>query len=133
MCDSYNYYEQGHFISEMEWAPFKCLFWNVNYSVVKLMVFITSSVSLWYRPFYKNMLNYDNGNKCRKLTTTFSLIVEHILAFASVSNVIWEVKNFSPDFNQIAWLCFRHKIFMGMIWFYTRRDYVSLSETWHRT
>ena len=28
---------QGSFISEMEWAPFKCLFLNVNESVVKLM------------------------------------------------------------------------------------------------
>ena len=43
------------------------------------MVSITSSVSLWYRPCYKNMLNYDNGNKYQKLaTSTFSLIVEKI-------------------------------------------------------
>ena len=34
-------------------------------SVVKLMVSITNGVSLWYRPCYKNILNYDNDNKCR--------------------------------------------------------------------
>ena len=47
----------------------KCLVWNGNDSVVKVMVSITSGVSLRYRPCYKNMLNYDNDNKCRKLTT----------------------------------------------------------------
>ena len=56
-------------MSEIEWAPFKRLFWNANYSVTKLSVSITSGVSLWYRPRYKNVLNYDNGNKCQKLTT----------------------------------------------------------------
>ena len=59
---------QGSFISDMEWAP-KCLFWNVNDSIVKLMVSIASGVSLRYRACYRNMLNYDNDNKYRKLTT----------------------------------------------------------------
>ena len=43
------------------------------------MVTITGGVSLWYRPCYKNMLNYDNDNKCLKVTTIksrFSLFVE---------------------------------------------------------
>ena len=62
-------YNQGSFVSETEWATFKCLFWNTNDSIVKLMVSLISGVSLWCRPCYKNLLNYDN-NKCRKLTTT---------------------------------------------------------------
>ena len=33
------------------------------------MVYITSSVSLWYRPCYEVMLKHDKGNKCQKLTT----------------------------------------------------------------
>ena len=69
----------------MEWLPFKCLFWNASDSIVKLTVYITSSVSLRYRTCYENMLNYDN-NKYRKLPkykNRFSLIVEQILAFAS--------------------------------------------------
>ena len=46
------------FISEIEWAPPVCPFWNANGwvkhgSVVNLMVSITSGVSLWYRPCYK--------------------------------------------------------------------------------
>ena len=35
------------------------------------------------------------------------LIVEQILAFASVSNMVREVKNLSPNFKKIAWRCFR--------------------------
>ena len=45
-------FEVGHilcfvksFKSEMEWAPFKGLFWNTNDSVVKLMLSITNGVS----------------------------------------------------------------------------------------
>ena len=53
----------------MTLAPFKCLFWNANNSIVKLMVSMTNGVSLGYRPCYKNMLNYENDNKCQKLTT----------------------------------------------------------------
>ena len=50
-------------------STIKCLFWNPKYSVVKLTVSITSSISLRYRPRYENMSNYDNDSKCRKLTT----------------------------------------------------------------
>ena len=42
--------------SEMEWRPFKCLFWNANDSIAKLMVSITNGISLWHRPCYKSML-----------------------------------------------------------------------------
>ena len=49
-----------------EMSTIKCLFWKANDSIVKLMVSITSGVSLWYRLCYKNMLNYDNDNKCWK-------------------------------------------------------------------
>lgn len=57
--------------------PFNCLFWNVNDSILKLMVYITSDVFLWYRPSYKNMLNYDNGNQCRKHRAHTGLRFEH--------------------------------------------------------
>ena len=36
---------------------------------ITLMVSITSSAFLRYRPCYQNKLNYDNDNKCQKLTT----------------------------------------------------------------
>ena len=38
----------------------KCIFWKANDSIVKKMLSNTSSVSLWNRPCYKKMLNYDN-------------------------------------------------------------------------
>ena len=53
----------GVFIFEIKWAPFKCLFWNANDSIVNLMV------SLGYSSCYKIMLNNDNDNKWRKVTT----------------------------------------------------------------
>ena len=62
-------WQQGSFISEMEWAPFKSLFWNNNDSIVKIRASIKSGVSLWHRPCYKNKLNYDNGNKLWKFIT----------------------------------------------------------------
>ena len=51
------------------------------------------------------MLNYENDNKCRKLTkykSRFSLIVEQILGFASSTNLVREVKNLSPNFKRIT-------------------------------
>ena len=48
----YAIYKRGRFISKMERAPFKCLFWKANDSIVKLTVSITGSGSLWYRPCY---------------------------------------------------------------------------------
>ena len=48
----------------MKWTLLKCLFWNANDWVIRLMVSFTSCVSLQYRPCCKNMLNYDNDNKC---------------------------------------------------------------------
>ena len=53
----------GVFTFEIKWAPFKCLFWNANDSIVNLMV------SLGYSSCYKIMLNNDNDNKWRKVTT----------------------------------------------------------------
>ena len=40
----FKYFEwkQGNSMSEMEWASFKCLFWNANDSVLKLIVSVTS-------------------------------------------------------------------------------------------
>ena len=43
--------KQGSFTFEIELAPFECLFWNDNGSVLRLMVSITSGISLWYRPW----------------------------------------------------------------------------------
>ena len=37
---------QGSFISNMEWAPFKSLFWNANDSIAKLTISFASGVSL---------------------------------------------------------------------------------------
>ena len=53
---------QGSFIFQMEWAPFKRLFWSTNDSIVNL------TISLWDRACYENMLIYDSDEKCRKLT-----------------------------------------------------------------
>ena len=50
----------------MKWVLFKCLIWNANDSVVKLMGSITSGVLLWYKPCYKNMLNLDNKKQIMK-------------------------------------------------------------------
>ena len=50
----------GSFISEIKWAPLKCLFWNANDWTVKFMVSITSDISLCYRLCYKNMINYNS-------------------------------------------------------------------------
>ena len=70
MANFQNYaWKQGSCLSEMEWVEFKSLFWNANGPVLKLTIFIISGVSLWYRSWYKNMLNYDNDDKCIKPTT----------------------------------------------------------------
>ena len=53
----------------MKWTPLKNLFSNWNDSLVNLMVSIASNVSLWYGPYYKYMLNYDNESKCQQITT----------------------------------------------------------------
>ena len=52
----------------MEQALFKCLFGKANDLIVKLMASVTSDVSLQYRSCYQNVLNYNNGSKCQKLT-----------------------------------------------------------------
>ena len=54
----------------MEWTPWKGLFWNANGTVVEFMINIARSVICDKNmPWYKNMLNYDNGNKWLNLTT----------------------------------------------------------------
>ena len=88
----------------MEWAPFKCLFWNLNDSIVKLMVSISSGVSLWCGPYYKNMLivtTTTNTENLRQYKSRFSLFVEQRLAFASSANLVNEVKNLSSNFKRI--------------------------------
>ena len=92
-------------MSEMEWAPIKCLFWNANDPVGKSMVSIISGVSLWYRPCHTDLLNYDNDKNAeslRQCKSRSSLIAEQTLAFASLTNLVREVKNLSPNFKRIA-------------------------------
>ena len=60
-------FDQGSFISKMEWAPFNCLFWKANHSILKLMTSISSGVSWWYRPCYKNIWNYDKTKNAENL------------------------------------------------------------------
>ena len=72
---------QGSLISEMEWALLKILFWNFNDSIGKWTISIASGVSLWDRPCYQNMLNYDSDNKSSKLRQYkgwFSLILHFV-------------------------------------------------------
>ena len=81
--------------------------WNatVSWNGLKLIVSIASGVSLRFTPCYKNMLNYGNDNNAENLRhckSRFSLIVEQKLAFALSSNLVWEGKNLSPNFNWIA-------------------------------
>ena len=66
---------QGSFISVMEWAPFQCLFWNGNYSIVKLMVSITSGVSLRYRPCCKINVKLWQRQQMRK---TYNIKVDFL-------------------------------------------------------
>ena len=50
----------------MVWATSRSLF--EKKMIQLLMVSITGGDFLWCKPCYLNMLNYDNYNKCRKLT-----------------------------------------------------------------
>ena len=43
---SFSGWNEEIFISEMEWTPFKFLFWNANHSILKLIASTTSNVSL---------------------------------------------------------------------------------------
>ena len=43
---------QGSFISQMEWALSKSLFWNTNDSIANLTISFTGGVSLWDRLCY---------------------------------------------------------------------------------
>ena len=47
--------------------PTKCLFQNANYALAQLAVSITSVISLWYRPCYKEILNHDNNTFAENL------------------------------------------------------------------
>ena len=71
------------------------------------MVSVTDDVSLWYRPCYKNMLSYDNENKCQRLR--LSLTEEQILAFASKTNLAKEVKNYLQLSNELYNDCLRYR------------------------
>ena len=84
----------------MECAPLKYLFGNASDSIVKLMISITNGVSFWYRPSYKNMLNYDSENI--QYNSRFSLIVGLIQVFSLSTNLVREVNNSLPDFKRTA-------------------------------
>ena len=64
------------------------------------MISITSGVSFWYRPSYKNMLNYDSENV--QYNSRFSLIVGLIQVFSLSTNLVREVNNSLPDFKRTA-------------------------------
>ena len=69
------------------------------------MVSITNCVSLWYRPYYINMLNYDNDKNAENLRhykSRFSLIVDQIVVFFSSNNLVRKVKNLSSNFERIT-------------------------------
>ena len=72
---------QRSFISKMKQAPFKNLFWNTNDFIAKLMISITSGVSLWDRP--------------KRYKGRFSLVVVQILAFAWTPNMFRKGINLS--------------------------------------
>ena len=80
----------------MVWAPFKCLFWNANHTIVKLMVSITSDDSSRYKPCQK--INGTNVENLHRNKSRFSLIV----AIVSGINLDREVKNLSPNFKRIT-------------------------------
>ena len=45
-------YNQGGFISEMEWASLNRQLWNTYHSIAKLTISCTRGVSSWERPCY---------------------------------------------------------------------------------
>ena len=47
------------------------------------------------------MTTTTNAENRRQYKTRFSLIVEHILAFPSSTNLVRKVKNLSPNFKRI--------------------------------
>ena len=48
------------------------------------------------------MTTRTNAENMQQYKSRFSLIVEQILAFALSTNLVWEAKNFSPNFKQIS-------------------------------
>ena len=77
-----SYFARKHSLKKVVYTK-KLLYLRWNKHHLKLMIYITSSVSFWYTPCYKNILNYDSDNKCQKGTTIykkrFFLIVEQML------------------------------------------------------
>ena len=65
------------------------------------MVSITSSVSWWCRPYYKNVIKVmtttENAKSLWQHISRFSLTVEQILTFATSTELVREVKNLSPN------------------------------------
>ena len=76
---------QRTFISKMEWAPFKYLFWNANDSIVKFLgLYFKWCFFVIQTLLYKIcwiMITTTNAENLRQCQRRFSLIVEQILVF----------------------------------------------------
>ena len=74
-----SFFDRKHSLKKIVYTK-KLLHLRWNEHRLKLMIYITSSISFWYKPCCKNILSYDSNNKCQKGSTTyknrFSLIVE---------------------------------------------------------
>ena len=84
----------------------RCLFWNANDSMVKLMVSVTSTVSFWYRLCYKKYLKLRQRQqiqkKLRQYKTRFSLTVKQILDFSASTYLFRKIRNLPTNFKGIA-------------------------------
>ena len=94
----------GSFISKVGYAPFKGVFWNTDDAVVKLMASITSFfvIKTLFIKICKIRTTTTNAENLWQYKSRHSPIVEHILAFASSTNFVREVKNLSPNVKRIA-------------------------------
>ena len=92
-------FSHGRFISQMEWAPFKSLFWNTNDCILccKLSNF------LFKRQFFMRqtlLLKYPNIRQWRQIPKNYDNVE---LDLDLGPNIIRKVKNLSPNFKQFAW------------------------------
>ena len=74
------FFYQRNFTSEMARVPFKSLFWDANDSIAKLMIFITSGVSLRDSELITSMCHIltaiANAKHLPQYKTRFSFVTE---------------------------------------------------------
>ena len=101
---------QRTFISKMQWAPFKYLFWNANDSIVKFLgLYFKRCFFVIQTLLYKIcwiMITTTNAENLRQCQRRFSLIVEQILVFASSTDLLRIVQNLSLNSKRIIQQCF---------------------------